>query len=108
MAVGGKREGAGRKKGVPNRRTAETLAAVREKGITPLEYLLDVMRNEDEEPERRLDAAKAAAPYCHQRMPQQTIVTGTDGGPVQTEDVGMNEIARRIAFVLTTGAKNKG
>lgn len=37
-------------------------------GLTPLEYLLDVMRNESEDAAVRRDAAKAAAPYMHPRL----------------------------------------
>ena len=36
-------------------------------GVTPLEYLLTVMRTSDDEA-RQLDAAKAAAPYVHARL----------------------------------------
>ena len=34
-------------------------------GILPLDYLLHVMRDTEEEGAKRLDAAKAAAPYIH-------------------------------------------
>lgn len=68
MAKGGKREGAGRKPGVPNKRTAETAAAVEASGLTPLDYLLSVMRDDDLDREARVDAAKAAAPYVHARL----------------------------------------
>lgn len=37
-------------------------------GLTPLEYLLSVMRDEGAEEARRVDAAKAAAPYVHPRL----------------------------------------
>lgn len=67
---GGKRPGAGRKKGsvTKHRKLAHeaTLKAVGDE-ITPLEYLLGVMRNDPDEA-RRLDAAKAAAPYVHPRL----------------------------------------
>lgn len=68
MAKGGKREGAGRKPGVPNKRTAETAAAVEASGLTPLDYLLGVLRDEDNDPALRMDAAKAAAPYVHAKL----------------------------------------
>ena len=47
---------------------AETLAAIRTSGPTPLDYMLKVMRDEEVEPAKRLDAAKAAAPYVHPRL----------------------------------------
>jgi hypothetical protein len=65
---GGRRPGAGRKPGSVTKRTQEIAAAVLSQGMTPLEYLLSVMRNENEDEARRLDAAKAAAPYIHPRL----------------------------------------
>ncbi len=47
---------------------AKALERVRRGGITPLDYMLQVMRDESVEPAKRLDAAKAAAPYVHPRL----------------------------------------
>ena len=80
---GGARPGAGRKKGEPNRRTVETQAQAEETGITPLEYMLKVMRSEIEEPRARLAAAQAAAPYVHAKL-SSIEVTGKDGGALET------------------------
>lgn len=68
MAKGGKREGAGRKPGAPNKATQEQRDAVAASGKTPLEYMLDVMRDAGADESKRLDAAKAAAPYVHARL----------------------------------------
>lgn len=68
MARGGKREGAGRKPGSPNRTTQEQRDAVAASGLTPLDYMLSVMRNELADEQRRLDAAHKAAPYVHARL----------------------------------------
>lgn len=65
---GGARPGAGRKKGSPNKRTAEIAKAVEESGVTPLEYMLNVMRDVVQEPALRFEAAKAAAPYVHSKL----------------------------------------
>ncbi len=43
---GGKRPGAGRKRGVPNRALAAREAAIAASGLTPLEYMLTTMRDE--------------------------------------------------------------
>jgi hypothetical protein len=67
---GGSRSGAGRKKGsVTAHRKLANEATVRAVGndVTPLEYLLAVMRT-DSDDARRLDAAKAAAPYVHPKL----------------------------------------
>lgn len=47
---------------------AEELAAIRASGAAPLDYLLQVMRDDRQELAKRLDAAKAAAPYVHPRL----------------------------------------
>lgn len=65
---GGARAGAGRKKGLPNKRTAEAQAQAEATGITPLEYLLSIMREPAQEPRERLAAAVAAAPYVHAKL----------------------------------------
>jgi hypothetical protein len=46
----------------------QTLAAIRASGAAPLDYMLQVMRDDGAEPAKRLDAAKAAAPYVHPRL----------------------------------------
>lgn len=68
MAAGGARSGAGRKKGGQNRMTAAAVKATKASGQTPLEYLLSVMRDVGGDESKRIDAAKAAAPYVHARL----------------------------------------
>ena len=74
---GGERPGAGRPRGRRNRRTRETTAAA-ERGITPLDYLLSVMRNPKSSVAIRIDAAKAAAPYVHPRLSQVDVQANSD------------------------------
>jgi len=73
MARGGKRDGAGRPKGAPNKATAAKAEAIAESGMTPLDYLLSVYRDPEADKSQRLDAAKAAAPYVH---PKRAPVDG--------------------------------
>jgi hypothetical protein len=61
----GKKTG-GRKKGSKNERTKELDKAAKS-GLTPLDYMLQVMRDGTAENERRDEMAKAAAPYLHAR-----------------------------------------
>jgi hypothetical protein len=68
MPVGGKRSGAGRPKGSRNVKTQEQAKAIKESGLTPLDYMLSVMRNEGNELGVRLDAANKAAPYVHAKL----------------------------------------
>jgi len=42
-------------------------------GLTPLEYMLAVMRDPGAEQVRRDRMAMAAAPYCHPRMAENTV-----------------------------------
>lgn len=65
---GGARKGAGRKKGAASAKTRKIADKAADEGLTPLEYLLGVMRNEETPAPVRLDAAKAAAPFIHPRL----------------------------------------
>lgn len=60
--------GKGRPKGSRNKRTAEVIQAVKSSGMTPLEYLTSVFQDVEADEARRIDAAKAAAPYCHAKL----------------------------------------
>lgn len=75
MPRGGAREGAGRPKGSPNVRTTEQVEAVRATGQTPLEYLTSVYQDDTADEGKRIDAAKAAAPYVHAKR----ATVGSDG-----------------------------
>jgi len=68
MARGGKRPGAGRKPSALTKRTREVAAQAIEGGITPLDYLMSLVRDETLSRDDRKDAAKAAAPYVHPRL----------------------------------------
>lgn len=89
---GGRRAGAGRKKGSANKRTREIADRAAQDGITPLEYMLQVLRTEpreDLDPKEymmaaamRFEAAKAAAPYMHARL-ASVEHSGANGGPIE-------------------------
>jgi hypothetical protein len=77
MPIGSPRPSAGRPKGVRNVKTVEQIAKVEAAGITPLEYMLGVLRDKSAETALRMDAAKAAAPYVHARLSAiEAVVTG--------------------------------
>ena len=74
----------GRKKGTPNKATAVRQAEITASGLTPLDFMLSVMRDEQADKAARLDAAKAAAPYVHPRLAAiESRHSGPDGGPVR-------------------------
>jgi hypothetical protein len=49
--------------------------------MMPLDYLLGIIRDKDQDGRSRLDAAKAAAPYCHARL-SSTELSGPNGSAV--------------------------
>lgn len=90
---GGARPGAGRKKGSATKRTREIADKAMEEGLTPLEYMLKIMRQDSahEDPKvqvareaMRFEAAKAAAPYVHPRLAavEHTGADGKDLAPI--------------------------
>jgi hypothetical protein len=68
VSHGGARQGAGRPKGAINRMTQEAREKAVEGGITPLDYMLSLLRDEQKPEDIRFEAAKAAAPYLHARL----------------------------------------
>jgi hypothetical protein len=84
MARGGRREGAGRKLGSVAKLDSDARRKAMEGGLMPLDCLLAIMRDDDRDARWRLDAAKAAAPYCHARL-SATEVSGPSGGPVSVQ-----------------------
>jgi len=83
--------------------------------VTPLEYMLQVLNarppiQEDDEPiesflarqeiyeARRMDAAKAAAPYIHAKP---AAVVKVDAPPVEDRPVNVLELAKKVAFLFT-------
>lgn len=65
---GGRREGAGRPKGSLNKANAKREADVKASGLTPLDYMLGILRDDTADAAQRFEAAKAAAPYVHPRL----------------------------------------
>ena len=70
---GGARKGAGRPAGAVTKKTREVADKAAAEGLTPLEYLLDVMRDINREPRDRMAAATAAAPYVHAKLSAMTV-----------------------------------
>ncbi len=96
MSRGGARPGGGRKPGNVNVRTREIAERAVAEGITPLEYMIDLMRKPYPEgataavkasyDAMRFEAAKACAPFMHARMSsidQPVRVPGVQGGPAE-------------------------
>jgi len=89
----------GRKAGTKNKTNAEREKAVAESGMTPLNYMLSVLRDEEEDPLVRMDAAKSVAPYVHPKLAQ--IEHSGKGGKDLIPPTDPMDIARRVAFMLS-------
>lgn len=70
MALGGKREGAGRKKGIPNKDKKELFDKIREKypDYDPILAMVAVAIDEEEAQTLRLTANKEIAQYLYPRL----------------------------------------
>jgi hypothetical protein len=82
----------GRRKGVPNKATAEKAAEIAASGLTPLDYMLSVMRDETVPRPERVDAANKAAPYIHPKL-ASIEHTGEDGGPLVVKIIRFEDAA---------------
>lgn len=72
----------GRKKGTPNKRTAEMVQTVRDictkYGQDPIETMAQLMRDADDE-HLRFQCAKELASYMYAKFPRAVHVSGPDG-----------------------------
>lgn len=77
-----------------------------EGGKTPLEYALEVMRDQGRSGEDRLEAARIAAPFIHRKQPQAVEVDqqGTISVRIETPFAAMVGLNRRIADAATVRA----
>ena len=103
----GERRG-GRQKGACNKKTAELVAAVVASGLTPLDYLLSVMRDEHNPLHNRLDAAKAAAPFVHQKLAAVSHIAPNDDPRAMVIIVPAKELegpSRSLPAVAQDGAR---
>jgi hypothetical protein len=50
--------------------------------VTPLDYMLGVLRDESADRHERMEAAKSAAPYVHQKLASTELI-GKDDGPLK-------------------------
>jgi hypothetical protein len=91
----------GRVKGTPNKATAAKAAQIAASGLTPLDYLLSVMRDDKEHSDARRDAAKAAAPYVHPKLASVELKGDRDNPLIHEIDVtGLpDEVLRSLAAV---------
>jgi hypothetical protein len=78
MSHGGARPGAGRPKGAISKITEEAIAQAEAGGEMPLAFLLRIMRDDGADEAKRIDCAKAAAPFLHPKL-NAIDLTGGEG-----------------------------
>ena len=102
MPRGGARVGAGRPRGSGNTRSSRKIVYdLVERGGTPLEFLLNVMADPNETPERRFAAAAQAAPYCHPRL---SAIAATVQQTIRPEELTDDQLAAIAASSSTDTA----
>jgi hypothetical protein len=89
------RKTGGRQKGARNRATEEARTAAAETGVTPLDYMLLVMRDPTADLKRRDAMAIAAAPYLH---PKLSSVDVSDKPPPPGAG-GQDDVSINVRFV---------
>lgn len=80
---GGARPGAGRKKGVPNKATAEVKEIAREYTQSALQTLASIMQGEEQPASARVAAANALLDRAYGKPSQAVEHTGADGGAIK-------------------------
>lgn len=68
MSHGGARPNAGRKAGASTKLNEAARKEALATGISPLDYMLSILRDAGQPPLVRFEAAKAAAPYVHAKL----------------------------------------
>ncbi len=58
----------GKQRGTRNKKTIALENERLQSGLDPLNFLIEVFRDETQDMDRRIDAAKAVAPYRHSRL----------------------------------------
>ncbi len=82
----------GREKGTPNKASTKREAEIKASGLTPLDFMLKVLRDESAPDEDRQWAAQSAAPYVHPRL---SAVAHADNIADLIRNLSDGEIARR-------------
>ena len=96
MPRGGARSGAGRPRGSSNKASAKREAEIRASGLTPLQFMLDILRDEEASMEDRKWAAEKSASFVHPRLAQQQF-KGPDGGKIVVQIVRFCDVAEEAA-----------
>ena len=97
MPSGGFRPGAGRKKGSVSKMSEGARAIALAGGQSPLDYLLSVMRDINNDLSTRLDAAKAAAPFLHAKLSTVALSADVTHNVISSEPMSAEDWEREYA-----------
>ena len=110
----GERRG-GRQRGTPNKATVAKAAALKaasaDPAVTPLQFLLGVMRDPQAPTDLRIRVARAAAPLVHAKpgiaspgVGKAGAIWETDGFTIDIEEAkALRDIERRLGTLLRNG-----
>jgi hypothetical protein len=93
----GRTKTGGRRKGVQNQRTRKLQAEIVRDGVTPLDYMLKVLRSPKETQERKQWAAQTAAPFLHPRL---QVVDSRTVVEVKTAQLSADELRARARAAI--------
>ncbi len=109
--AGGARKGAGRPEGSVSQRHVDMLAATVSDGITPVEYMLKVLRDEGANDKARAWAAEKAAPFIHPRpapLARPIEIDLPDTSTIEGISAALNRITQAVASGTITTAEAQG
>lgn len=83
----------GRPKGAPNKASAAREAEIKSSGLTPLDFMLGILRDTDADQAQRFEAAKHAAPYVHPKLNSVAMQASINARVVDISDNDLADIA---------------
>jgi len=93
----------GRKKGTPNKATADVKALAGNYAVAAMDELARLSVGADSE-QARVSACKEILDRAFGKTPQAMELSGKDGEAIIIEDANPTEMARRLSFILMGGA----
>ena len=80
-------------------RSEETAREIEESGLTPLQYLMDIVRDEEAPRKDRIECARAAIPFVHARLSNVELDVSTPGDrdPDELSDAELIALAKTAA-----------
>jgi hypothetical protein len=81
----------GRQKGSLNHATLARQSAILASGLSPLDYLVSVYRDEEQAVNVRVDAAKAVAGYCYPKL-QALDLGSREGQPITVQVIRFSDL----------------